>query len=296
MEDINKLYNAMKKGKKMNILIDIAKASLRIVYFIIKICPTRNKILFLSRQSDEPSIDFILLNKELKKQNNKIKTVMLTKKINKGMLNKLTYALHMWRQMYHIATSKVVIVDGYQIAISLLNHKRSLTVIQIWHALGCLKKFGYSIKDKNEGSKSNVIEKMNMHKNYDIIISSSVIAGDNFASAFNVSKDIIRVMGLPRIDFLLSNSAHSYIQTKLFAKYNELENDKQTILYVPTFRKKEQVRINNIIDEVDFNKYNLVIKLHSGKELIYVNNKNNFKTGNAFNRYGIITCCRLCNN
>lgn len=264
----------------MSILIDIAKISLKIVYFVIKIFPTRNKILFLSRQSNEPSIDFVLLNKELKSQNKKINTVMLTKRLEKGIVNKFGYSLHMWRQMYHLATSKVVIIDGYQIVVSLLNHKKSVKVIQIWHALGCLKKFGYSIKDKQEGAKSIVIKKMSMHKNYDMVIASSSIARDNFANAFNVSTDIIKVMGLPRIDFLLSDQASKEIRNKMFTKYKKLNNGKPIILYVPTFRKNEQVCINEIINEVDLGKYNLIIKLHNGTEQIYIDNKNNFKMGN----------------
>ena len=143
----------------MGIVVSLAKFSLRVVYFFIKIFPTRNKVVFLSRQSDKPSIDFNLLSKELKKQNKNVKIVMLTKRIGKGICGKLEYAFHMWIQMYHVATSKVAIIDGYQIVISVLKHKKKLKVIQIWHALGSLKKFGYSIADKEEGSKKEIIKR-----------------------------------------------------------------------------------------------------------------------------------------
>ena len=97
----------------MSILLNIAKFTLSLIYFVIKIFPTRNKVVFLSRQSDKPSIDFKFLAKELQKQNKDLKVVMLTKRIGNGSLGKLEYAFHMWKQMYHVATSKVAIMRWF---------------------------------------------------------------------------------------------------------------------------------------------------------------------------------------
>lgn len=266
----------------MKILLEAAKLSLRIVYFVIKIFPTRNKIVFLSRQSDTPSIDFNLLRDEIKRKDNSVKIVMLTKTLGKGILDKLGYAFHMWRQMYHLATSKVAIIDGYQITVSLLNHKSSLTVIQLWHALGSLKKFGYSIMDKKEGSKKAIIESMNMHKNYNIILSSGEIAKKNYAEAFNTDISKIKIMSLPRVDFLLNKSYASKTKSRIYHEYPKLDNGKQTILYVPTFRKTGEVEVAEVLNIVNLKKYNLVTSLHSGIESVYVGDKNNVKRGNSF--------------
>ena len=34
---------------------------LNLVYFILKLLPTKNKIVFISRQTDKPSLDFRVL-------------------------------------------------------------------------------------------------------------------------------------------------------------------------------------------------------------------------------------------
>ena len=47
--------------------------------------------------------------------------------------------------MYYLATSKVCVLDGYCIPASILKHKKKLKIIQIWHASGAIKKFGYQI-------------------------------------------------------------------------------------------------------------------------------------------------------
>lgn len=266
----------------MGILLNIAKFTLSLIYFVIKIFPTRNKVVFLSRQSDKPSIDFKFLAKELQKQNKDLKVVMLTKRIGNSSLGKLEYAFHMWKQMYHVATSKVAIIDGYQIVISVLKHKKKLKVIQIWHALGCLKKFGYSIADKAEGSKKEIIQKMNMHKNYDIVLASSMIARKNFAEAFNVSKGRIEVIGLPRIDFLKSEECREKTVSHILAHYPNLNNGKKQIVYVPTFRKTagNNVNVVDIVEKLDYSKYNLIVKLHHDKELVYIDSKDNVMCGN----------------
>jgi len=276
----------------MGIVIDIAKFVLNAMYCILKLFPVKNKVLFLSRQSNSISIDFSLLIDEINSNNKKgnkknIDIVVLTKRIDKGIFNKLKYAGHIFRQMYHLATAKVVVIDGYQIAVSVLKHKKSLVVIQIWHALGSLKKFGYSIKDKKEGSKETIIDKMNMHKNYTWILSSSKVSARAFEQAFNVSRSVIKIMSLPRVDFLLSEKYKNQTQEKIYKSYPELKNDKLNILYVPTFRKNAEVNTKEIIDNLEYSKYNLIVKLHHGLEEVYINGKdnpviNNVATGMEF--------------
>ena len=109
------------------------------IYAVVKLIPPRDKVTFISRQSDEPGIDIRLLAQAIKDRKPKYDTVILSKKLNGA-----SYIFHILKQIYHISTSKVVILDSYCIAISVLNHKKSLQVIQMWHAMGSMKKFGYA--------------------------------------------------------------------------------------------------------------------------------------------------------
>ncbi len=274
----------------MSIIIGISKFVLRGIYGIFKLFKTKNKITFLSRQSDVPSVDFLLLCEELQKENKDVKIVLLTKRIGSGIKGKLIYAMHIFKQMYHVATSKVCIIDGYQIVVSVLHHKADLKVVQLWHALGSLKKFGYSIAGKGEGSKKELIDKMDMHKNYDAVLSSSEIAKKNFAEAFNVDEDKVIVMGLPRIDYLQSKEHKQATIAKILKEYPALDNGKKQIVYVPTFRKNTQdgVRVEDIINRIDYTKYNLIVKLHHDKELVYVDSKDNVLTGNITTGMGFL--------
>ena len=64
----------------MSILIYIFIIILRIIYFFLKLIPSKNKIVFISRQSNNINIDFKLLTEDLNKRYSNYKTVVLTKK------------------------------------------------------------------------------------------------------------------------------------------------------------------------------------------------------------------------
>ena len=239
------------------IIIRIAILVLNLLYLPLKLFKTKNKITYISREQNTPSLDFILLEKQMKKDVEGIKQVMLTKKIGKGILEKLSYAFHIFIQMYHIATSKVVLVDTYIITVSVLKHKKSLKVIQIWHALGAVKKFGYQILGKTEGSSEMLANCMKMHKNYDYITCASTATAKFFSEAFNTSIEKIKIIGMPRVDYILNTNKNQKI-----LKENPNYAEKKTILYIPTFRKNKQVYLDEIINSVDLEKYNLIIKIH----------------------------------
>lgn len=257
----------------MNFLIRCFKLFMNFIYCILKLFPIKDKVTFISRQSNEIGIDFKLLIKEIEQENSNVKIVVLNKRLEKELWKKVQYFFHMFRQMYHIATSKVVVLDSYCIVVSILNHKKKLKVVQIWHALGSLKKFGYSSLDKGDGRSSKIARLMNMHKNYTYILTSSEISKPFFQEAFDAKEGQMKIMSLPRVDFLQNEKYIKEVQSKFFEVYPEVRNNKQNILYCPTQRKDGNVAVDTVIKAVDFQKYNLIIKLHDGQQKIYVDKK-----------------------
>lgn len=247
----------------LSILLIVFKVHLRIIYFFIKLFTTpKDKVVMLSRQSNEINIDFIMLQDEIKKQSPNTEIKIMCKKIPKKFSKKIEYYFYMIKTMHHLATSKVCIVDGYVIPVSILKHKKDLVVVQIWHALGAIKKFGKQVIDKKEGSNSVVANIMDMHKNYTFVTCASKATREFYAEAFGVEKEKIFVLGMPRIDYLLDKE--NKISEKigeLLKEYPKLK-EKRNILYVPTFRKGKSTPVNEIIKKVDNAKYNLIIRLH----------------------------------
>lgn len=221
---------------------------LKLIYCPFKLFRVKNKIVYMSRQSNTVSEDFSLL---MEAMDSNIEQVALCQKINK------TYPLHMLRQMYHFATSKVVIVDGYCIVACVLEHSKRNTVIQIWHAATAIKKFGWQTVGKPSGTKKKTAEIMKMHQGYDYIISPSSITADFYEKAFNVSASKIRLMGMPH--FTTLNDFKN--KEKMVSKYNSLI-EKQNIVYIPTFRKNEKIPYKKLASKIDYKKFNFIVRLH----------------------------------
>ena len=262
-------------------LIKIGIFILNIIYFFIKLFPiNKNKVTFISRQSNEVSLDFRMIADELRKQNNNVKIVFMCKKLENGLLKKIGYCFHMVKQMYNIATSKVVILDSYCIPICILKQKKKLVVIQIWHALGSLKKFGYSSLDKKDGRDSKIAKAMKMHCNYTYILTSSAFSKQFFKEAFNAKDEQMLVMNLPRVDFLKSKKEQEKMQLRFLKIYPETNNKKKNILYCPTNRKGQKIPLENMVKDIPFDKYNFIAKLHDGTEIIYIDGKTIQKNSN----------------
>ena len=241
-------------------LIKIAVFCLRVIYIPFKlILKPGNKVTMLTRQSDSAPISYGLIEKTLQEQDCNVKIVILAKKLEGNLVKKLGYCFHILEQMYHIATSKIVIVDGYCIPVSVLNHKSEQSFVQTWHALNVIKKFGYLTLDMPAGTSSEVAKAMCMHRNYTHILTCGQITGKTLAKSFNVTEDKILLMGLPYVDYILNPQQE--IITRIQKQYPQIQ-EKQNILYVPTFRRKHGIDISWISEKIDFEKYNVIVKLH----------------------------------
>lgn len=252
----------MKRLNKISfIVIVIGKFILKLIYFFIKLLPIKKRITFISRQSDNPTLDIRLLNNAMEKED--VEIVILCKKIGDSNYEKIKYCFYMIKQMYMISRSKVVILDGYSIIVSILKHKKETKFVQMWHGLGALKKFGYSIINLEEGSSSGVADIMDMHHNYNYIFASGELAKISFMEAFNCNREVLKIFTLPRVDYLLSNEYTILSERKIYYDYPELK-EKEVILYAPTFRKNRDIteKVIELINAVDEKDFVLIIKMH----------------------------------
>ncbi len=262
----------------MKVIIRIGICILNIIYFFMKLLPQQKKIVFLSRQSDSPSIDITMLQDKIMEMHPDYETVVLCKKLNRDWRSAIDYCSHMMHQMYHLATAEVAILDSYCIVVSILHHRKKLLIIQMWHSVGTMKKFGYSILDKPEGSSSKIAKLMKMHANYDYILAAGDGYKEHLADGFQYPLEKIVTLPLPRVELLKNSRYQHNTLRRVFEVYPEL-SVKRNILYVPTFRKVNDTAFLSALWElcqaVDYQKYNLIIKAHPLTDLT------NFYAGRA---------------
>ncbi|WP_251612591.1 CDP-glycerol glycerophosphotransferase family protein [Senimuribacter intestinalis] len=259
-------YYGILVGEMMTLIIKFGKCCLGILYCLLKVFPTqKHKVLFLSRQSDELSLDFSMLKDSLLAADASVKIVSICNRLDDSKSGIVGFGIDTLRSMYHLATSKVCVLDAYWPAVSILHHKKSLTVIQMWHALGKIKKSGYQTLGKESGRGEKLARLLNMHENYDYIIAGGSAWNPYYCASFNTTENKLVNIGLPRIDYLLETAQAN--REKVLAAYPQMK-EKQVILYAPTFRRGIDLKWEPLLDVIDFDRYILVIKGHPNQEII----------------------------
>ena len=246
------------------ILISILKLGLRIIYAPLKLLKSKNRIVYLSRQRNTKDEDFTLLENEIRRISPDTEQVFRLKMIDDGIASKIKYCFYVIGDMYYLATSKVAILDTYSITVSCLRHKKSLKVIQMWHALGAVKKFGYQAFGTKEGRNEAVSRAMCMHKNYDYVLAPSEATALIYKQAFNVDSSVIKICPMPRVDFITDGNA----PIERFYSQNPFLADKKIVLYLPTFRKRDAYCSEMLKTEfTNDDGYALIIKAHPLSEM-----------------------------
>lgn len=263
---MKEVANKEMKTKFAELGIFVLKFVLKIAYFFIKAFPVnKDKVLFCSRQSSETPLDFRLIQRKLEENmpdDTDINIINICQPIGKDIKGYLLFAKATIRSMFHLATSSVCILDSYWPAVSLLKHKPELTIIQIWHAIGKIKKSGYAAIGKKSGRKREYATRLNMHKNYDFIIAGAEAWNRFYCESFGVEENLLLNYGLPRIDYLIDSESDN--RQRFFSENPELK-DRKIVLYAPTFRRNMKSHWNKIMSLVEGNNILLIIKTHPGE-------------------------------
>lgn len=205
------------------------------LFSLFKVFPIKkNKITFIidSKESFKGNLDYI--KKEFEKRGN----------FQFDFFYKDRFSIKAFKSL---ATSHYVFLNDNFFPIAFMNFKSDTIVTQLWHAPGASKKFGASVdKDSIE-----ILKKIS--KNTDFLIISSKNIEDYYSEAFQMPKDKIKPLGLPRADYYFENHDVIDLKSKFFDRYG-VSGDKKIILYAPTFRDEE--KYNNVFDYLDLKKFN----------------------------------------
>lgn len=237
-------------------------------------------VAIISRESDEKTLDVSMLEKELRQRGVRVKVLskLLTK--DRSLKSASGYIGQIIRQEAEILRSDVVVLDTYCIPASMIPHRSGTKVVQMWHALGAVKKFGWQTVGKPDGTSERTAKLMRMHVGYDYVICPSDVTKKYYCEAFRVGEDKIVKLGLPRIDYI-RNVTHgegaARARERVLKWYPALGStvnknagsadaagteNKKTVLYAPTFRRGAAPAVSTLADALDPAEYNILVKLH----------------------------------
>ncbi|MDQ0160526.1 CDP-glycerol glycerophosphotransferase family protein [Alkalibacillus salilacus] len=168
--------------------------------------------------------------------------------------------------IYHLATSKVVFVDNYVGLLAGTPFHSNVECVQLWHANGAIKQFG--MRDPSISHRSNRANErfQTVYNRFTHITVGSNEMADIFKEAFNTNNEVVLKTGVPRTDLFFDEANVESIKAKLEDLYPQI-NDKQVIMYAPTYREQElndpdiHLDLDHLYQTLSDN-YILLLRLH----------------------------------
>lgn len=237
------------------VFVAASRTAFNALYRVFRKRQRENLVVFLSRQANEASYDFVELAREFEKRG--WTCIMHLKKVRAR--NMVPYAVHVARELRLLGRCKIAVLDRYDPVVSLLNFeceplgediaatcakagvrntdipKRPI-VIQIWHAFGAYKKFGFQSVDTLEGHSADFVDAYDIHRNYSWVLCSGTGARDAFAEAFSCPRERVACLVRPEYDELMR------AREKRDRLKRECGNRPSgfTVLMAPTLRKSHE--------------------------------------------------------
>ncbi|MEG2513222.1 MAG: CDP-glycerol glycerophosphotransferase family protein [Acetivibrio sp.] len=242
-------------------ITDSKDKTVQIAYKIGCMCKIKpNRIAFISNRRKDMSGNFEFVHHILK-EDEKLDLRFI---LDDSEIKQMSYG-NVFRYGYYCATSKVILIDDYAELLYKIPRRKGTTMIQLWHACGAFKTFGYSRLGKPGGQKQT----SPAHRNYDNCIVSSKEIAKFYAEGFGISLEKPVATGIPRTDIFFDKAYKEKVKDEFYNKYPKLK-EKKIILFAPTFRgngkisgfypveKFDVVRLYEELQE----EYAIVIKHH----------------------------------
>ena len=140
------------------------------------------------------------------------------------------------RAGYQLAAARAFVVDDYFFPMYVIRPRPGTVRLQVWHAAGAFKKFGYSVLDRSFGADEDLVRRVAIHGNYTLALVSSMAVAPFYAEAFGQPVDLFASrFGLPRTDLFADAERRDRALARLRATYG-LPDGRRIVLYAPTFR------------------------------------------------------------
>lgn len=252
------------------IFISLYLSMFRFIFFCLKLFPVKEKVSFVVSFGDNSQYVY----DKMKTEGIKLPVIFICQGLTKNRVsvrdNDIALSFHpanileFIHSIYHLATSKYIIVDNYFGFLAVCSFKKEVTCVQLWHAAGAIKKFGLADQSITERSGRAVKRFLSVYHKFNKVVVGSDEMSLIFQEAFGISENRIWKTGIPRTDFFFDKQRKS---TSLKELTPLLPNNKKTILYAPTYRDNELEVFQLKLDLAKLQKelsqdYIIILKLH----------------------------------
>lgn len=185
-----------------------------------------NKITFISLRRTEISGNFAFVYDKIKDD----KSLDINFILKEGFIGDMSFK-DIREFTKACATSKVIILDEFTPQIHYINLKPETKLVQLWHACGAFKTFGFTRLSKPKGSPQTTRN----HRSYDYVTVSSTYCKKCHSEGFGIPTDNVVATGIPRTDVFFDEKYKETARAKFFDEYPSFKG-KKIIMFAPTFR------------------------------------------------------------
>jgi CDP-glycerol glycerophosphotransferase (TagB/SpsB family) len=194
----------------------------------------RRRVVLATSHADEISGNLAFIRDELARRRPPIPTVVIANRPDPSLWGVVGASIAALRSGFHLATARLSVVDDYFLPMYAEKPRPGTRYVQVWHASGAFKRFGYSILDKTFGQTEEFVRRLAIHTNYDVALVSATRFAPFYAEAFRQPVELFTSrIGIPRTDVFFGER-RAAAEARVRARYPLPA--KRTILYAPTFR------------------------------------------------------------
>ncbi|MFZ7133044.1 MAG: CDP-glycerol glycerophosphotransferase family protein [Eubacteriales bacterium] len=256
---INKKKNTINSSIMLK---KIRKFLFKAVYeFCCLFSQRRNYVLFLSDSRSKLSGNLQFVYHRMVQRSLKVHYKFMFK----SSINMYRDFFDKFKLAYYIAICKYIFIDDFYPMIYQIRLREGTELVQLWHAVGAFKTFGYSRVGKTGGPSPF----SRNHKNYTKAIVSSAEVIPYYAEGFGISKNNVVATGIPRTDIFFNKDYKENIICQIREQI-PLIKDRKVITFAPTFRGKGAKTAYYDLDKIDLDKlyelckgkYLFIFKMH----------------------------------
>lgn len=242
--------------------------AVKITGFLASLFPVQQKVVFLVSFEENPTA----IIKQMKLANVTPKTIVFydprvdVSKLSLDFIKAKPKTLKKFIPlMFHLNTAKVVVTDNYFVELAGLKLRNGVNCIQVWHANGALKKFGWEDKAAQKRSAEDKKRFQEVYKRFTKVLVGSDEMATIFQKSFLLDESNMLKLGVPRTDYFFKEAQ---LQENYQWSYEHLHlTNRIKLLYAPTFRDNELGMAKLHLDIAEMkqalgNEYQLILKLH----------------------------------
>jgi CDP-ribitol ribitolphosphotransferase len=226
-------------GRIVRRTLTAARASIARAGFAIgRRFPVRRRVVLATAHADRIAGNLAEIHAGIAADLSGAEVVVLARRVRPGVLGALLAAVDAVVAGWHLGRAALFVVDDYFFPMDVVRRRPGTRYVQVWHAAGAFKKFGYSTLDKSFGASASETTRFPIHTNYDLCLVSAERFVAAYAEAFRqpVERFTSRY-GIPRTDLFFDEARIAAVSEAIRARYGlPAPGERHLVLYAPTFR------------------------------------------------------------